>query len=248
MGLYINHHHHGDIYKNNEVGPASNQEVFIKNHVAEMIEEQQRVNKSLSKSFLELKILYEQQSNKQTHQWKDVTTQLKQLKQLNDTHEKLENDVIKELQKLESNQVSIQSLIQENYLSKETYEQQLDEITVGYQEIADQLEEYREVNEKLTSKVDQQTKWQKEIGEKVKEHEVNQEKFLERMENQEALTEKITRQMDHFRSILFERTNYLAEKVEEGYHLTTSYVAKLMSDPERPLAYMTLERKNKDKE
>ncbi|APC49995.1 hypothetical protein BME96_18100 [Virgibacillus halodenitrificans] len=247
MGLYINHRH-GDIYKNNEGIQAPNQEVFIKNHVAEMIEEQQRVNKSLSTSFYELKNLYEQQSNKQTHQWKDITTQLNQLKQLNDTHDKLENDVIKVLQKLEGNQLSIQKLIEENYLSKETYDQQLNEITSGYQDIADKLERHREVNEKLTSKVEQQTEWQKEIGEKVKEHEVSQEKVLERMENQEAITEKITRQMDHFRSILFERTNYLAEKVEEGYHLTTSYVAKLMSDPERPLAYMTLERKNKDKQ
>ncbi|WP_121616080.1 hypothetical protein [Virgibacillus halodenitrificans] len=247
MGLYINHRH-GDIYKNNEGIQAPNQEVFIKNHVAEMIEEQQRVNKSLSTSFYELKNLYEQQSNKQTHQWKDITTQLNQLKQLNDTHDKLENDVIKVLQKLEGNQLSIQKLIEENYLSKETYDQQLNEITSGYQDIADKLERHREVNEKLTSKVEQQTEWQKEIGEKVKEHEVSQEKVLERMENQEAITEKITRQMDHFRSILFERTNYLAEKVEEGYHLTTSYVSKLMSDPERPLAYMTLERKNKDKQ
>ncbi|WP_077358917.1 hypothetical protein [Virgibacillus halodenitrificans] len=247
MGLYINHRH-GDIYKNNEGIQAPNQEVFIKNHVAEMIEEQQRVNKSLSTSFYELKNLYEQQSNKQTHQWKDITTQLNQLKQLNDTHDKLENDVIKVLQKLEGNQLSIQKLIEENYLSKETYDQQLNEITSGYQDIADKLERHREVNEKLTSKVEQQTEWQKEIGEKVKEHEVSQEKVLDRMENQEAITEKITRQMDHFRSILFERTNYLAEKVEEGYHLTTSYVAKLMSDPERPLAYMTLERKNKDKQ
>ncbi|AIF45631.1 MULTISPECIES: hypothetical protein [Virgibacillus] len=247
MGLYINHRH-GDIYKNNEGIQAPNQEVFIKNHVAEMIEEQQRVNKSLSTSFYELKNLYEQQSNKQTHQWKDITTQLNQLKQLNDTHDKLENDVIKVLQKLEGNQLSIQKLIEENYLLKETYDQQLNEITSGYQDIADKLERHREVNEKLTSKVEQQTEWQKEIGEKVKEHEVSQEKVLERMENQEAITEKITRQMDHFRSILFERTNYLAEKVEEGYHLTTSYVAKLMSDPERPLAYMTLERKNKDKQ
>jgi chromosome segregation ATPase len=247
MGLYINHRH-GDIYKNNEGIQAPNQEVFIKNHVAEMIEEQQRVNKSLSTSFYELKNLYEQQSNKQTHQWKDITTQLNQLKQLNDTHDKLENDVIKVLQKLEGNQLSIQKLIEENYLSKETYDQQLNEITSGYQDIADKLERHREVNEKLTSKVEQQTEWQKEIGEKVKEHELSQEKVLERMENQEAITEKITRQMDHFRSILFERTNYLAEKVEEGYHLTTSYVAKLMSDPERPLAYMTLERKNKDKQ
>ncbi|MCG1027708.1 hypothetical protein J5S49_05340 [Virgibacillus halodenitrificans] len=247
MGLYINHRH-GDIYKNNEGIQAPNQEVFIKNHVAEMIEEQQRVNKSLSTSFYELKNLYEQQSNKQTHQWKDITTQLNQLKQLNDTHDKLENDVIKVLQKLEGNQLSIQKLIEENYLSKETYDQQLNEITSGYQDIADKLERHREVNEKLTSKVEQQTEWQKEIGEKVKEHEVSQEKVLERMENQEAITEKITRQMDHFRSILFERTNYLADKVEEGYHLTTSYVAKLMSDPERPLAYMTLERKNKDKQ
>jgi superfamily II DNA/RNA helicase len=38
-----------------------------------------------------------------------------------------------------------------------------------------------------------------------------------RMETQEALLSKISRQLDNFRSILFERTHHIAEKIEKAW-------------------------------
>ncbi|MDQ6597448.1 hypothetical protein E2K98_06635 [Bacillus salipaludis] len=61
---------------------------------------------------------------------------------------------------------------------------------------------------------------------------------LTRLDRQEALTEKILRQINHIRSILFERTNYLATKIEDGYKVTSTYVYKLMTGSEQPLTFL----------
>ena len=53
-------------------------------------------------------------------------------------------------------------------------------------------------------------------------HEEHQVDVLKQLDKQEALTEKISRQLNHIRSIIFERTNYLATKLEDGYKLTAS--------------------------
>lgn len=69
---------------------------------------------------------------------------------------------------------------------------------------------------------------------------------LTRLDNQEALTEKIYRQLNHIRSIIFERTNYLAAKVEEGYKITSSYIYKLMTGAEQPLTFFLLNQKKEE--
>jgi hypothetical protein len=46
---------------------------------------------------------------------------------------------------------------------------------------------------------------------------------------------KISRQLNHIRSIIFERTNYLAMKLEDGYKLTAFHVYKLMQGTNQPL-------------
>jgi hypothetical protein len=65
------------------------------------------------------------------------------------------------------------------------------------------------------------------------------------LDKQEALTEKIYRQLNHIRSILFERTNYLAEKMDEGYKLTSSYVYNLMTGNDQPVSFTLLNRNKK---
>ncbi|CAM4078550.1 hypothetical protein [Lederbergia lenta] len=59
--------------------------------------------------------------------------------------------------------------------------------------------------------------------------------------------EKVVRQIDHIRSILFERMTYLAEKVENGYRLTSSYVYKLMTGANQPFALFMANEKQKEK-
>lgn len=76
-----------------------------------------------------------------------------------------------------------------------------------------------------------------------------QDEVLNRLEHQEALTEKITRQIEYFRSILFERTNYLAEKIESGYHHTSSYIANLMGNSDKlPTKFIVNQKQDEEQE
>jgi hypothetical protein len=62
------------------------------------------------------------------------------------------------------------------------------------------------------------------------------------------LTEKIIRQIDYFRATLFERTNYLAEKIDTGYNYAVSYVSKLMTNNDQlPKQFIIKQKETKEK-
>lgn len=244
MGLYINQENM-DIYKNNKKIEEPNQGLFIRNHVEEMIKEQKRINNSLHRSFHRLKWLQQQNEYRQSGQWQEVDGKLKELKEINQQHEKLESQVISQLKKLESENHRVQQLLGDGQLSKKELSEQLTAIGRTNQLIVEKLEAYGEENEKLASKLNQQGEMQQQLSEQISKQEDTQTEVIEKLEIQEALTEKITRQIDYFRSILFERTSFLAEKIENGYQLTSSYVAKLMYGKEQTMNSNTTEKKEK---
>ncbi|UJL46305.1 hypothetical protein KFZ58_18460 [Virgibacillus sp. NKC19-16] len=232
MGLYINQDNHTDIFKNNTAIHEPNQGIFIRNHMAEMIEEQQKVNVSLHRSFHGLKDLHQQQGIVQADRWQEVGSRLHELKEMNFQQEKLESQLLERLQKLENENVSEQE-----------FTRRIDQLRQSQQAVENQLETYGLANEQLFTKMDEQTALQKQMAEEIANQENSNEEVLSRLENQEALMEKVVRQLDHFRSILFERTIFLAEKMEDGYHLTSSYVDQLMSGSDQPVTFFMTKRK-----
>lgn len=102
-------------------------------------------------------------------------------------------------------------------------------------------------NLELSLQISAQMELQKQLSEKFSNQEEFQVGVLNRLDQQEALTEKISRQLNHIRSILFERTNYLAQKMEEGYKLTSSYVYNLMTGSDQPLTFYKLNKKEEKK-
>ncbi|PAV31634.1 hypothetical protein CIL05_02965 [Virgibacillus profundi] len=248
MGLFINHENHEDIFKNNGVINEHNQGFFMRNHVEEMIEEQKKVNDSLHRSFLGLEKLHAQQENKQSSRWNDISTRLNELKVMNHQHEKLESHVVDQLKKLESENKKLQVMMDDGRLSEQEFSDQINGISQSNQEIVAQLHAYGLANEELSLKVDKHFEIQQQMAEQVTKQGVKQDDVLDRLENQEALTEKVIRQIEHFRSTLFERTSYLAEKIENGYQLTSSYVAKFMNGADQPLNSYMLNQKQKEEQ
>ncbi|MGG1677105.1 hypothetical protein ACIFOT_15305 [Neobacillus sp. NRS-1170] len=93
---------------------------------------------------------------------------------------------------------------------------------------------------------DKQLELQKELAGKLAEQAEFQGGVLQRLDTQEALIDKLSRQLNNIRSILFERTNYLAGKIEDGYKVTSSYVYKLMTGSEKPLTFFLLNNKKEE--
>ena len=96
-------------------------------------------------------------------------------------------------------------------------------------DVINSLKNYGGKNEELVLKMDQQLELQQKMATQIAKQENVQHEVVNRLENQEAISEKVLRKIDDFRSILYERTNYLAEKIEKGYTSTSSYVYKMMT-------------------
>ncbi|GAB3049571.1 hypothetical protein [Virgibacillus ainsalahensis] len=239
MGLYINRQQHGNVYKNDSDIKTPNQGIFIRNHVSEMMKEQQKVNDALNRSFHGIKQLHEQQGNIQSDRWMKISSQLSMLKEMNRQHEKLEGDVVERLENLEKT-------IKKDHLSEEKFLEQFTNLKQTNQEIAARLGEYGQANEQIAQKMEEQAEIQKHMANQVSKQNESQGKLESRMENQEALMEKVIRQLDHFRSILFERTSFLSEKIEEGYKLTSTYVHQLMSGSDQPVQFYVANRKKEE--
>ena len=101
-------------------------------------------------------------------------------------------------------------------------------------------------NAELATKIEQQVELQRDMVKQIENQEIFQQEVISRLESQEALTEKLMRKVDNFRSILYERTHFLADKIEEGYNSTSSYIHELVSSTALPpLRYKLKESEKK---
>lgn len=153
--------------------------------------------------------------------------------------QKQANDALRRsFQELEASSIK-QARIQSRRMASVRYNlKQLNDRHVEQQEmendVASLLEKYSGKNEELSSKIEQQIELQKEMSHQISKQEDFQQDVINRLEKQEALTEKMIRKIDHFRSILYERTNFLTEKIEKGYHSTSDYIHNIMMVRKEP--------------
>ncbi|MFA1819257.1 hypothetical protein ACDX78_03455 [Virgibacillus oceani] len=231
MGLYINHNNNEGIFGNKEDLSAPNQGFFMRNHVEEMIQAQQRVNVSMEKAIGNLSVYQKQQDGKQQAHWLEMQHYLQELVKVNRRQEQVEGRVMKQLQNLEEKNEKLTMAVNESG----AYEKEkVDQMYASQQALLSQLKGYESEVKKLIGKIDEQAAMHQQLAEKVNGQERSQEEVLGRLENQEALTAKMLRQFDHFRSALFERTTFLAEKIEDSAEITSAYMTKLMSRKEQP--------------
>lgn len=241
MGLFINNNEHPNVYKNKEEIATQNQSEYKFNFLTELVREQRDANDSLHHSFRDLIMLYEQQGNAHTDQLMELGNHLNELRVISGEHERFEHNVIDMLSKLDKGYEVV--LENDDKLREELFEQ-ISVIGKTNEEIVSRLEKYDTANEQLAKKLSEQLEMQKQLAERVDQQEGKQDAVSSRLENQEALTEKILREIHHIRTILFERTSYLAEKIENGYKATSSYIYKLISGSEKQLTLV----KNKEPE
>lgn len=123
---------------------------------------------------------------------------------------------------------------------------QWNQIDMQLKDLRNRLEKNEEANQHLAMQMNEQLELQKSVAEKIEKQEDLQGSVLKRLDNQDAILDKLARQVNHIRSILFERTNYLATKIEDGYKVTSSYVYKLMTGSEQPLTFFLMNHKKEE--
>lgn len=243
MGLFINDSEHPDVFKNKKPINEPNQQMIKKDYFAELMQIHQESNASLSKSLEELKRHYQKQNEIQSLQLNELYEQLKGLKNTNLEHKNFEVEMLKWLQSVEEKNEKFQTYMEEEAAIKQKIHRQIQLQMEANREVTDQMQEYETANQYLSSQLEEQVSLQKELA-AIQEN--FQEQVLTRLDNQEAITEKLSRQIHHMRSILFERTNFLAEKIENGYKQTSSFVHKLIMGSDTPLTFYMFKNKKEE--
>lgn len=101
------------------------------------------------------------------------------------------------------------------------------EFETEYKSLVTKLASISEENERLANQVTAYMERQEETTNQLAIDKNRMVGLEKRVEQQEAITAKVMRQLDHFRSVLYERTNYLADKVEGA---TTSIIRFLTNE------------------
>lgn len=158
-------------------------------------------------------------------------------------------DFLAEFMKDES--LSKQELMQKVQQLSQTIENmanRLERSEVSSQQLIQQMNQQLELHRLTVEKIGEHEELQRKVVQKIDDQERIHTEVLTRLDTQEALVDKISHQLNHIRSILFERTNYLAGKIEDGYRVTSSYVYKLMTGSDKPLTFFLMNQKKEETE
>lgn len=246
MGLYFNEEDHY-IFKSDEVMDEPNQSVAHINEWTKFRKVQESINGRLRDSFLDIKKMVDVQERARRNQWKKISYQLKDLQRINRRHEEAHAEVKSQVAEMDERAKSLEELLQQEKLFKQEVMEELQRVSKTNEEIEQRLTTAEALNKELLSKLNEQYELQKEMSGQMLQHEDQHQDIVTRLEKQEAVTDKILRQVTHIRSILFERAHFLAEKIEDSYQLTSSYVYKLMTGSVEPWQLFLMKQKQKQK-
>lgn len=237
MGLFINNEQHKNVFKATENIKAPQQLYYRSNHLSELLQEQRLFNQSMKKTIHQLNMVSEQQRHMQTIQWNETKQQLQNLYQQNE-----QQDTTHLLKTLEQHIHHIMQFMKDDRLKQHHMVQQ------SYDEIMLKINDYATHDERILEAMDKQRIEYQKITDSVMKQEKRQEKIDERLEKQEALTEKLVRQVDHLRSVIYERVNYLAGKLDTMYKDTSTYMSQLLTKATFPMSsYMFMPKDKQSK-
>ena len=239
MALFINNKEHPLVYKNNVEICEPNQGIYKRDFLSERLEEQQEANDALRFSFDQQKQKLSQQSNK-------INSQLHKIGELTLRHEEFENQLVKWISRIENENKNQQVVLADSLLVELELASKIGDLSQSNQDIVAELEKNALANEEISLKIDEQSNVQNKIANQLFQQEKNHKEVINRLDNQEALTEKMYRQIDYIRSVLFERTHYLAEKIENGYTISSAYIYKLMKGYEKPDTHFKIKKSEKE--
>lgn len=138
-----------------------------------------------------------------------------------------------------SNDEIVSQLTQQNVFNDKIFErldqytvitdefvQRLNESEKNNDEVVHQLEQIESKTDLLLGKIDAQHTLQQTTAEQVGNLEVSHHQLANHVDSQEGLLEKVLHQLDHLRSVLYERTNFLNGKIEKAYEYFNKIYSK----------------------
>lgn len=151
-------------------------------------------------------------------------------------------DDIKNYQDQLNGSIASEQLLNQAILDQLNYQdQQLRQTNsqlVNYVNLAGQLSEQLIYQEQLL----------KEMEQKLQVQDIYHQTVMTKLDNQDAMNDKILRQLEHLKSIVYERVNIIVEKVETSFQSTSEYFSDIFNKAGFVKPFLLSSRPKKEKE
>ncbi|MBM7602193.1 vacuolar-type H+-ATPase subunit I/STV1 [Metabacillus crassostreae] len=233
--VYIKNHSNPSLYKQpSEIMVKSNQKFFRKNSLEELLNNQDKVNKSLDKSTKEVNSILNETKFEQFQQFNHLVRQLEEQEKRTtplienlDTQQKVYDMFLIRLNKLEQLH---HELVQKHDDKEVIHQAMMDQLTIqdhALQKMSKNIETYTDLHKDLNNQINTQHKTNEEILKSLELQEAFHQTVLEKLDQQDALNRKTANELDTLKSTLYERINYVIEKIEDNYKSIITYFGKL---------------------
>lgn len=224
MGIYKNSDVEPSIYhlENNDI--SSNQKEYRKNYLQQILMEQAQISDSLKNSVEDVRKSLQRTNALQNDQNKFMIQKLHSHDQFYErieayfqNQERTNEFLLNRLTLLEGKNEAI--------LEKIEAERLLTEAILDQQSIHDQVLHKLKANVDEEESVIDQLKKQDELfdqfNSKLELQQIFHNTVMERLDQQEGLIKKIIGELNHLRSVIYERASHIAEKMEDNFHRIT---------------------------
>ncbi|MCM3742630.1 hypothetical protein M3193_00620 [Sporosarcina luteola] len=226
MGLFFNKKSHSDLYKGDNIAER-NQSIYRTDSLSEAMIEQKRSFDMMNEKYNEMEKQLRKQRRIQSDRWRTTGIRFEEILDHQSQQRQFEQEAIGTLERLDRKHKELQKLLESKRKMNEDLVEQINMLNHSNAEIAERLEKFDIDQEKLLTKMDAQLEKQDQFSLTLEEQKAAQTQIAKRIEHHEGLIEKLIRQMDFLRSVIFERSHFIAEKIDKSYQLTTTYISNL---------------------
>ncbi|QTD42557.1 hypothetical protein [Sporosarcina sp. Te-1] len=231
MGLFMNGRQHPQMFTTTTALHEPNQDHYRYDPLTEWQTNQRKIEEAMRDRVVQLEVDLSKQQKKQSNRWLSVSHRLEELEEQQYSKAAFEENVMERLDKIEKqNQILQQSLLSKEKEQEELI-RQIMSIHRANNELTLNLQDTKKLHDVLLTKIEEQQRDQHRVADALEKQTAAQLEMSSRLDRHESILEKLVRQMDHLRSIIYERSHDLAEKIEKGYIITTQYAIKRKSSP-----------------
>ncbi|MFC5602248.1 hypothetical protein [Sporosarcina koreensis] len=226
MGLFFNKKNHLDLFKGDNIAEM-NQAIYRTDSLSEALNEQKKSFDMMNEKYSEMEKQLTKQRRIQSDRWRTTGIRFDEILDHQSQHRQFEKEALETLERLDRKHKELQKMLENKRRMNDELVEQINILNQSNAEIAERLEKFDADQEKLLTKMDAQIEKQDQFSLSLEEQKTAQTEIAERIEQHEGLIEKMMRQMDFLKSVIFERSHFLAEKIDKSYQLTTTYISNL---------------------
>jgi hypothetical protein len=140
-----------------------------------------------------------------------------------ENHGKTSEDILLSLDHIKNHQNQLNECILNEQLLNQAILDQLNFQDQQLRHTNSQLENYVALSGQLSEQLINQEQLLREMEQKLQVQDVYHQTVMSKLDKQDAMNDKIIRQLDHLKSIVYERVNIIVEKVESSFQSTSVY-------------------------